>query len=70
MPKELLEDLLEERADWLRDFGEAGLHVHEDDVGEYILIEVENGTAGEDGYSFDWTKVRLPKHLQTKNIHG
>lgn len=70
MPENIIEDLYRERIEWLEWMCVRGSEVYEDDDGEYIIIESDNGTSGEDGYSVDQVKVRLPKQIQLINING
>ena len=58
----------DERAIWLKTSGltEGDVLEEDDDKGEFVWSEEENGTVGEDGYGFDHTKCYLPKELQRK----
>lgn len=58
------DDIHAQRELWLSDYCAKEGDVMRDDVGEYIIIEVENGTAGDDGYSIDKTRIYLPKAIQ------
>lgn len=65
---EVQDDLWKERLLWLNSFGVYGETVIDDKEGEFIVVSYENGTPGEEGYSFDDKKRYLPKHLEKQNI--
>lgn len=68
MTDETMETLYRERKDWLRAVSAKEADVVQDSDGEFVYMQDEIGTAGEDGYSFSKYKVRLPKSLELANI--
>ena len=52
----------QERKDWLKMMGAVEADVRtDDDIGEYILQDTDNGNPGEDGYVMHQRKVYLPE---------
>lgn len=61
------EELREQRIEWLGGTKEEEI-LTDDEGKEYILEEIENGTAGEDGYEVRSEKRYLPDNLQSNNF--
>jgi hypothetical protein len=56
----------EDRENFLSDYGRDEKDVMEDEKGEYVMVEEENGTYGEEDYSINYRKKYLPEKLQAK----
>ena len=61
------EELREQRIEWLGGTKEDEI-LTDDEGKEYILEEIENGTAGDDGYEVRSEKKYLPDNLQSNNF--
>ena len=64
---EFNEELREQRIEWLGGTKEEEI-LTDDEGKEYILEEIENGTAGDDGYEVRSEKRYLPDNLQASNF--
>jgi len=52
--------------EWLEDFGASPDDILTNLDGEkFIMVETDNGTAGEDGYDVYFKKVLLPREYQS-----
>ncbi len=62
------EEQLYRRAEWIENMGFKEGDVMEEKNGkEYVYVETEHGTVGEDDHHFDLDKVYIPEELQTLN---
>ena len=61
------EELRDQRIEWLGGTKEEEILTDEEGK-EYILEEIENGTAGDDGYEIRQEKRYLPDNLQSNNF--
>lgn len=59
----MLDDWYTERTMFMKDHGATLGDILSDDDGEYFLDELENGTAGDDGYNVETIAVRIPEYL-------
>lgn len=59
---------LEQREEYLNEFGLTNNDVMEDEYGEFFYTQNENGNPGEDGYAVDWQKVYLPAKFQSSYV--
>ena len=57
---EIREFISERQLEWLQERGLSFADLLEDEDGEYILSEEENGNPGEEGYSVGFKRIDLP----------